>query len=152
MFPSFSSRTFVLFLSIFNLLKLSIQNHAPRFSPMLHSNYFFPEFNSTKPGDVLLWLNATDYDDSNLKFGIEGDFYNRLMNVKQIDGKHAQVIANRPFDRETQEKYQDIFFYVQDALGNKVYQSVRFVILDIDDNPPVFENIQYKIVKIFILI
>lgn len=70
------------------------------------------------------------------------------MNVRQIDGKHAQVIANMPFDRETQEKYEDIFFYVQDALGNKVYQSVRFVILDIDDNPPVFENIQYKIVRI----
>jgi cadherin 23 len=36
-------------------------------------------------------------------------------------------------------------FYVQDKPGNKVYQSVRFVILDIDDNPPVFKNTPYKV-------
>lgn len=36
-------------------------------------------------------------------------------------------------------------FYVKDKPGNKVYQSVRFVILDIDDNAPVFKNTPYKI-------
>lgn len=34
---------------------------------------------------------------------------------------------------------------MKDKPGNKVYQSVRFVILDIDDNPPVFRNTPYKI-------
>lgn len=121
------------------------QNLAPRFEPSLHYNYFFPEYNSTRPGNVLFWLNATDYDDDDLQFGVEGDFYNKLVHVKKIDGKHAQVIANQIFDRETQEKYENIFFYVKDTPGNKVYQSVRFVILDIDDNPPVFKNTPYKI-------
>ena len=36
-------------------------------------------------------------------------------------------------------------FYVKDGPGNKVYQSVRFVVLDIDDNPPVFRNTPYKV-------
>ena len=29
---------------------ISDQNQAPRFDPPLQSNYFFPEFNATKPG------------------------------------------------------------------------------------------------------
>ena len=123
------------------------QNQAPIFSPRLSSNYFFSEFDSTKPGSTLLWLNATDNDDDDLRFGVEGDFYNKLLEVVKVDGKHAKVVAKEPFDREVQEKFDDIFFYVQDAPGNKVYQSVRFVILDIDDNQPVFENTPYKIVS-----
>ncbi len=93
----------------------------------------------------MFWLNATDNDDVDLQFGVEGDFYNKLIRVNKVDGKRAQVVSNQVFDRESQEKYEDIFFYVKDKPGNKVYQSVRFVILDIDDNPPVFENSPYKI-------
>jgi hypothetical protein len=29
------------------------QNQAPRFNPPLQSNYFFPEFNSTRPGKLM---------------------------------------------------------------------------------------------------
>lgn len=82
---------------------ISAQNQAPRFEPPLESNYFFPEFNSTKPGDILLWLNATDYDDDDLQFGVESDFYKKLITIKKIDGKHAMVLANQKFDREVQE-------------------------------------------------
>ena len=96
---------------------------------------------------MLLWLNATYNDDTQLEFGVEGEFYNKLVQVVKVDGKHAQVVARQPFDREVQEKYEDIFFYVQDAPGNKVYQSLRFVIMDIDDNPPVFENTPYRVVS-----
>ena len=46
---------------------------------------------------------------------------------------------------KVQEKYENIVFFVKDKPGNKVYQSVRFVVLDIDDNPPVFKNTPYKI-------
>jgi hypothetical protein len=116
------------------------QNQAPRFYPSLQPNYFFPEYNLTKPGDILLWLNATDNDDTDLRFGVEGDFYRKFLNIKKIDGKRAVVTAKQPFDREVQEKFENIVFYVQDKPGNKVYQSVRFVILDIDDNPPMFKN------------
>jgi hypothetical protein len=34
---------------------------------------------------------------------------------------------------------------VIDKPGNKVSQSVRFVILDIDDNPPMFKNTPYRV-------
>ncbi len=139
-----------LVLFLIQLLQAQSQNQAPRFTPILHSNYFFPEFNATQPGDLLLWLNATDNDDYDLQFGVEGEFYNQLIQVVKVDGKHARVVAKRSFDRELQEKYEDIFFYVQDAPGNKVYQSVRFVIMDIDDNPPVFENTPYRIVSVFL--
>ncbi len=91
----------------------------------------------------MLWLNVTDNDDTDLRFGVEGDFYRKFLNIKKIDGKHAIVTAKQPFDREVQEKFENIVFYVQDKPGNKVYQSVRFVILDIDDNPPVFKNTPY---------
>jgi hypothetical protein len=121
------------------------QNQAPRFDPPLQSNYFFHEFNKTKPGDTLLWLNATDFDDDDLKFGIETDFYKKLISIKKFDGKHAIVVANQMFDREVQEKYDNIVFYVQDKPGNRVHQSVRFVILDVDDNPPVFKRTPYRV-------
>ena len=90
----------VLLQLLFSLQLIRAQNQAPRFEPLLQYNYFFPEFNSTKPGHILMWLNATDYDDDDLQFGVEGDFYNKLIQVKKIDGKHAQVIDNQIFDRE----------------------------------------------------
>jgi len=133
----------IVILSVSNLV--NTQNQAPRFDPPLQSNYFFHEFNKTKPGDTLLWLNATDYDDDDLKFGIETDFYKKLISIKKVDGKHAIVVANQMFDREVQEKYDNIVFYVQDKPGNRVHQSVRFVILDVDDNPPVFKSTPYRI-------
>jgi len=92
-----------------------------------------------------LWLNASDVDDDYVKFNIEGTFHNKLFSIKQIDGKHAQVISNQMFDRESQEKYENIVFSIQDKPGNKVHQSVRFVILDVDDNRPIFKNTPYKI-------
>ena len=92
-----------------------------------------------------MWLNASDADDDYVKFNVEGTFYNKLFSIKQIDGKHAVVIANQMFDRESQEKYENIVFSIQDKPGNKVHQSVRFVILDVDDNRPIFKNTPYKI-------
>lgn len=93
----------------------------------------------------MLWLNATDNDDTDLQFGVETEYYKKLFTIKNVDGKHAMVLSNRIFDREIQEKYENIVFYVKDKPGNKVYQSVRFVILDIDDNQPLFRNTPYKI-------
>lgn len=121
------------------------QNQAPRFDPPLQANYFFPEYNLTKPGDTLLWLNATDSDNNDeLSFGVEGgSFYRKLFRIDRVDESHARVTARQVFDRESQDKYENIVFYVQDRPGNRVYQSVRFVILDIDDNPPIFARTPY---------
>jgi hypothetical protein len=121
------------------------QNEAPRFDPPLQANYFFAEFNVTRPGDILLTLEASDIDDDDLEFGIEGNYYNKLFFIKKIDGKHAVVICRHIFDREIQDKYENIVFYVVDKPGNKVTQSVRFIILDIDDNEPKFLNLPYKV-------
>ena len=76
------------------------QNQAPFFHPQLDSTYFFPEYNFTKPGDVLLQLSANDFDDDYLEFGIVGEFYKKLIEVKQLDGKSAKIILKQPFDRE----------------------------------------------------
>lgn len=65
--------------------------------------------------------------------------------MRKINNTHAIVLANQILDREVQEKYDNIVFYVKDKAGNKVYQSVRFVIVDIDDNPPVFKRTPYRI-------
>lgn len=145
----------------------SWQNQAPTFEPRLQSTYFFHEYNLTKPNDILLWLNATDLDDDDLEFGVENGFYRKLLTVNKIDNKHATVVANQIFDREVhkyteilklvkfikktlfclkaQEKYEKIVFYVKDKPGNKVYQSVRFVILDVDDNAPEFKRTPYRV-------
>lgn len=90
---------------IFGLLVLgqtsaSVQNQAPAFEPRLQSNYFFPEFNATKPGDILLWLNATDVDDDDLEFGVESEFYRKLLTIRKVEAKRATVTANQVFDRE----------------------------------------------------
>ena len=58
-----NSYKFVIFLIISSFFLLnnkvysSAQNQAPRFDPPLHSNYFFPEFNATKPGNYNLKKN-----------------------------------------------------------------------------------------------
>jgi hypothetical protein len=46
---------------------------------------------------------------------------------------------------KVQEKYENIVFYVKDQPGNQILQAVRFVIVDIDDNAPVFINIPYRV-------
>ena len=78
----------------------SEQNQAPYFYPPLESTYFFPESNQTKVGDVLLQLAAIDSDDTELEFGIISEFYNKLLEIKHVDGKHADVILKQIFDRE----------------------------------------------------
>ena len=121
-------------------------NRAPRFTPPLHANYFFAEYNATRPGDVLLWLNASDPDGDELTFGVEGgDFYKRLVEIRQLERQRAVVVARQPFDRELQDKYDNVVFFVQDKPGNKVHQSVRFVVTDIDDNEPRFVGAPYHI-------
>jgi hypothetical protein len=82
------------------LISESIQNQAPYFYPPLDSTYFFPESNQTKVGDVLLHLAANDEDDDELEFGIIGEYYNKLLELKRVDGKHANVVLKQPFDRE----------------------------------------------------
>ena len=96
--------TFVIF---FLLAKntISAQNQAPRFDPPLQTNYFFAEYNTTKPGDLLFWLNATDIDDTDLEFGIDGTYSNKLLSIKKINGKSAIVVAKEKFDREVKKKF-----------------------------------------------
>jgi hypothetical protein len=50
--------SFKLIYSIFLFVRPTIgdQNQAPKFDPPLQSNYFFPEFNATKPGKEKLIL------------------------------------------------------------------------------------------------
>lgn len=58
---------------------------------------------STFQGDTLIHLGAIDPDDDDLEFGIVGDFYNKLLEIRKLDGKHADVILKQPFDREVIE-------------------------------------------------
>jgi hypothetical protein len=92
-------RKFLLLFAIIKTLN-GAQNEAPRFYPPLQTNYFFPEYNQTRPGQILLWLNATDADDDDLRFGVEGDFYRKLLDIRKIDHKHAVVTSKQIFDRE----------------------------------------------------
>ena len=56
-------------------------------------------------GDELLWLNATDHDGDDLQFGVEGDFYKKLILVKKIERNRAVVIAKQVFDREVKKRF-----------------------------------------------
>ncbi len=51
-------------------------------------------------GDPLLELSAEDPDNSDLDFGVIGEFYNKLVEIRKIDGNRAVVILKQPFDRE----------------------------------------------------
>ncbi len=52
----------------------------------------------------MLWLNATDHDQDDLQFGVEGDFYKKLITVKKVDRNKAVVIAKQMFDREVRNQ------------------------------------------------
>lgn len=45
-------------------------------------------------------LTAVDQDDEELEFGLIGEFYNKLLEIRRIDGKNANVILRQAFDRE----------------------------------------------------
>lgn len=127
------------------LAKETSENQAPYFNPPLKSTYFFSEYNLTKPGDILLSLSVNEIDDDQFEFGVLGEFYQKMLKIKKIASNKADVILRQIFDREVQEKYENITFWVRDQPGNKVYQSVRFVILDVDDNKPIFVNAPYRV-------
>jgi hypothetical protein len=47
--------TLILVISEFEIfIQVQAQNQPPRFEPALQSNYFFYEFNATRPGFVIL--------------------------------------------------------------------------------------------------
>ena len=71
-------------------------------------------------GDVLLHLAAIDPDDEELEFGLIGEFYNKLLEIKRIDGKNADIVLKQPFDREVNIKIDNYDFF------NLPYEYFRF--------------------------
>ncbi len=49
---------------------------------------------------MLLRLGAEDPDNVDLEFGVMGEFYNKLFEIKKTNGQNAEVILKQPFDRE----------------------------------------------------
>ena len=66
----------------------------------MHSHFDYLNFKFDDIGDILLSLSAKDPDDEQLEFGVMGEYYNKLFEVRKIDGKNANVILKQILDRE----------------------------------------------------
>ncbi|XP_034043514.1 LOW QUALITY PROTEIN: protocadherin Fat 1a [Thalassophryne amazonica] len=117
-----------------------INDNAPQFSS---DPYTFTVFENTEVGTFVAKLMANDID-----IGLNGDILYSL--IESADGyfsidEHSGVISlQRPLDREVQSVY-DLKARASDQGSPRLSSLCQVVIsvLDISDNPPVFEHREY---------
>ncbi|XP_061882625.1 protocadherin Fat 1a isoform X3 [Entelurus aequoreus] len=117
-----------------------VNDNAPEFSA---DPYAFPVFENTETGTLVARLQASDADS-----GINSDIVYSLMDSADgffsIDELTGIISLERPLDREVQAAYE-LKARASDK-GSLRLSSVCHVVvsvLDINDNPPVFEHREY---------
>ncbi|XP_071055461.1 cadherin-87A [Onthophagus taurus] len=130
------------------LLFLSIQkdcaatNLAPSFSLDMN-NFVLPE--NTNVGEVVYRLEGSDPENSPVHFSLFGT------DLLEVDSDNGQVKLVKPLDREINDTL-NFFVSIRDEVkdapvggDNVVTIPVTIIVLDVNDNAPIFQNVPYNI-------
>ncbi|KAM9130303.1 LOW QUALITY PROTEIN: protocadherin beta-1-like, partial [Pangshura tecta] len=124
-----------------------INDHSPVF---LNNEFVLKISESTMPGNRFLLESAQDLDVSNnglQNYSISSNDYFQIYGRDRSDGgKYAELVLNKPLDREEKP---EISFTLIAIDGGSPPQSgsarIRVMVLDINDNHPVFSRLLYKV-------
>ncbi|XP_066907242.1 cadherin-87A [Halyomorpha halys] len=89
-------------------------------------------------GSVVEVLKGSDPEGSPVRFGISGT---DRFSVNPVTG---EVTLIRPLDREVNDTLR-FFVTIEDDVNNLVQTPVSVIIIDVNDNPPVFKNEPYEV-------
>uniref|UniRef100_A0A1B6L3B2 Cadherin domain-containing protein n=1 Tax=Graphocephala atropunctata TaxID=36148 RepID=A0A1B6L3B2_9HEMI len=118
-------------------------NQPPVFTDDMNNQIFSEE---TPVGDIIYQLKGSDPEGSPVHYGIVGT--DRL----QVDRETGQVKLVQPLDREVNDTLR-IFVTLEDEVDNSdnsitnnlVQVPISIIILDENDNAPVFKNAPYEV-------
>ncbi|XP_077864956.1 protocadherin alpha-C2-like, partial [Saccoglossus kowalevskii] len=93
---------------------------------------------------MITYVTATDEDDgTNAEWTYT--IVDRLSNEFTVDGTNGEVTTLRPLDREEQDTYEVYTSAVDHGESPRSgHTYVTVTLIDINDNPPVFESDSYK--------
>ncbi|XP_048256977.1 cadherin-related family member 1-like [Haliotis rufescens] len=101
----------------------------------------------TPPGSFLFNISATDYDTLPV-LDIRSAEVSRIVRLEDItvDGntRHASVVLNNRLDRETDGSTKAVVFFASDGIY-EVSARVTLIILDVNDEKPVFTQPGYRV-------
>ncbi|KAG1683802.1 Cadherin-23 [Nymphon striatum] len=101
----------------------------------------------TPVGKLIYQLRGEDADGDDLVFGAIGPIANNLLRVEKTGKFSAAVYLNSELDREIQDSYTLVLSLSDGKLGNGNYitQTMLLIVVDINDNEPVFKPFQSTI-------
>nr|XP_042696680.1 protocadherin beta-1-like [Chrysemys picta bellii] len=124
-----------------------INDHSPVF---LNNEFILKISESTMPGNRFLLESAQDLDVSNhslQNYSISSNDYFQIYTRDRSDGrKYAELVLDKPLDRE--EKPEISFTLIAIDGGSPPRSGtarIRVMVLDINDNNPVFSRLLYKV-------
>ncbi|XP_031809591.1 cadherin-related family member 2 [Sarcophilus harrisii] len=90
-------------------------------------------------GDVAFWITATDADNDALIFSLGG----RYAYFFGVDETTGEVKLNSPLDYETLYHFS-VTISVWDKINPQVQKDLQIIVIDKNDNEPVFQNTPYS--------
>ena len=135
--PSQSSPTVV------NVTIQDINNHNPEFdSPV----YRFPIFENIPVGSRLFPVSATDPDTVNITYQITVNAYDaNNTRLFSIDPTTGYIYTAAPIDREYADELEILVSAIDSGYPTRRSSSqiVTFPVLDLNDNPPIFDQSEF---------
>lgn len=115
-------------------------NQPPRFILDQSENLLrLKEGPETPVGNRIYTLKGEDPEGDHLHFGVRGQVANELIEIRSVNSTTADVYLLKELDRETQDDYQLILTLTDGHRGNLIEQSMQILVLDINDNQPIFK-------------
>ncbi|XP_053734547.1 protocadherin Fat 4 isoform X1 [Synchiropus splendidus] len=123
-----------------NITVKDVNDHTPKFS---RSSYSFDIQEDTTPGSIVAAILASDSDsgvNGEVTYSLDDNDDDETFRLNPVTGVFN---VTRPLDYETQQ-YFIVTARARDGGGQASTVRVYFNILDVNDNPPVFNNSAYS--------
>ncbi|XP_029367636.1 protocadherin Fat 4 isoform X1 [Echeneis naucrates] len=123
-----------------NITVKDVNDHTPKFS---RSTYSFDIPEDTAPGSIVAAILASDSDsgvNGEVTYSLEEDDEDETFLLNAVTGVFN---VTRPLDYETQQ-YYILTAKARDGGGQASTVRVYFNVLDVNDNPPVFNTTAYS--------
>ncbi|XP_067422477.1 protocadherin beta-3-like [Emydura macquarii macquarii] len=124
-----------------------INDHSPVF---LNNEFILKISESTMPGNRFLLESAQDLDVGNnslQNYSIGSNDYFQIYTRDRSDGrKSAELVLDKPLDREEKPEISFILLAIDGGSPPRSGSAqIRVIVLDINDNNPVFSRLLYKV-------
>ncbi|XP_076448042.1 cadherin-23-like isoform X2 [Babylonia areolata] len=139
-----------LWLPVFFCIKIfafdTVSSNQPPFVNFGSYNVFVAE--NEPIGTSLFSISATDADSTNVTFTMETQGTKDLVSMSEVshvgDVWSVELFLLAGLDRDRTHNTRTLSFKVSDG-DSEIYGQVQLIVRDVNDNPPMFEDLPYRI-------